>query len=239
MRFLTTLVTLCFSLSTLASTLAFADVAFELRRAVETDNARAVQSLIQSGKVSVDTCLLSPGMKPPGMPILGLAAREGSVRVAEYLVRAKADLNLKNSYDETPLMLAALFNDAGGTDGDPTFQYTKHEKIARLLLDAGADLQNPENYDPLIYSTFNSHIRITRALLDRGARVNSDAVDRKSRVPTALMIASMNGDRASVQLLLERGADPCIQDGWGHDAAYMAKKYDHPHLLPLIECRSR
>ena len=233
------------SLTALSSLLIFltsvthADELFDLRRAVETDNARAVHALIQSGKVTVNTRLLAPGMNPPGMPILGLAAREGSVNVADYLIRAKADLDLKNTYGETPLMLAALFNDQGTGDGDPTVQYTKHEKIARQLMQSGADLQNagsPGDYDALTYSTFYSHIRITRALLDRGAPVNSFAVDRKSRVPTALMIAAMNGDRASVQLLLDRGADKCIQDGWGHDAAYMAKKNDHLDLLPLVEC---
>lgn len=211
-----------------------ADDLLDLRRAVEQDYVPEIHKLIRSGKVTVNTRVLAPGFGSPGVPILGLAARDGSVRAAEYLIKAGADLNLRAPTKETPLMLAAFFPDEIGGD---TAIYDRHERIARMLVDAGAELENlPGEYTPLSYSAFYGHIRITRYLLEKGALVDGGVVDGVIRTNTALIFAAMNGHKAVVELLLSYGANVRVVNSWGLDAIYYAKKNNNNHLLPALLC---
>ncbi|MCM2322673.1 MAG: ankyrin repeat domain-containing protein [Oligoflexia bacterium] len=213
---------------------ASADDLHDLRRAVEQDHVPGVHKLIQAGKATVDTWVYPPGFDNRGLPILGLAAREGSERVTEYLIQARANLNARPHTKESPLMLAALFPDEIG--GDPSV-YDKHERIARQLIDAGADLENePGEFTPLAYSAYYGHIRITRYLLEKGALVDGGVVDGVARSNTALIFAAMNGHKETVRLLLEHGADVRIANSWGNDAVYYAKKNNQNHVLPDLLC---
>lgn len=205
-----------------------------LRIAVEMDNDSAVKKMIQKGEATPDTRVRAPGYGAPGAPILALAAREGSIRVTQYLISAGADLNLRTPADETPLMLAAFFPDAQGDDNG---SYEKHERVARLLVEAGASLDNvPGGFTPLSYSAYYNHIRISRYLLDRGAKVDDQPVNGRVRAANALMFASRNGHKDLVRLLLTRGADPRILDSRDQTAVSFAKANNQMHLMPLLQC---
>ncbi len=68
-----------------------------------------------------------------GFSALHFAANEQQYESAKYLILKNADLELKDSYGNTPLM-KAIFNSKG--------EY----KIVKLLIDQGANLDNVNNY---------------------------------------------------------------------------------------------
>lgn len=199
---------------------------------VESDNVRGLQKKIEAGEVGINSGLgAAPYSQAPGIPVIGLAAREASLNVIRYLVGAGADLNKVNSIHETPMTLAAFFKD------DNTDYYDRHEQAVRLLAEAGASLEGPaRQYGPLAYASYAGHDSIVRYLVEKGARVDADAENGKTWVNTPLMMASMMGHKKIVHFLLLNGANVRIEKDSGRTAIELAKKYNQTHLLPHLEC---
>lgn len=80
------------------------------------------------------------------------------------------------------------------------------EKVTNLL-DAGADIEarNERHYTPLILAAQYNAVAIARALIQKGA--NIDSHDNARRVPTPLVLASLVGSSEIVKLLIDAGAD--------------------------------
>jgi ankyrin repeat protein len=163
-----------------------------------------------------------------GAPLIALAARDGSIGVLNYLIAAGADLNARTPVNETPLMLAAYFQAEGSA--------ARHDAAVRLLVEAGASLENPYSYTPLAYAAYSNRQQALRFLLERGARVDGDATDRQTYVNTPLMMAVIQGHREVVRLLLRAGADPLVRVRGGHTAREFAQKYRQFHVEPLLAC---
>jgi len=87
---------------------------------------------------------------------LQVAALQGNVAAVRQHIEAGSDLNQKDAYGSTPLIVAATF---GQTD------------VARALIDAGADMNitNNEGATPLHIAAFLCYCDIVQALLDHGA----------------------------------------------------------------------
>ena len=77
---------------------------------------------------------------PDGAPLMAIAARTASLEVMRYLISAGADVNARTPVNETPLMLASFFFDTNEQMSGRAFE--RHEKAVRLLVAAGADLEN-------------------------------------------------------------------------------------------------
>src|SRR5262245_54137992 len=205
-----------------------------LAQDVERDDDRSVRRAIESGEATPDTRVPIAEYGEPGVPILALAARAGSVRVVRLLVSLMADPNAKTPLGETPLMLASFFPNVSGEFGAPTSR--AHIEIVRALVEAGAELENPGLLTATSYAAFAGQIEILRYLLDRGASPNGGATGEPHDYPTPLAIAVMQGKGAAVRLLLERGADPRIKGPAGHDSLAYAQKYNRSDLIPMLEC---
>jgi ankyrin repeat protein len=205
-----------------------------LAQDVERDDDRAVRRAIESREATPDTRVPAAGYDEPGIPILALAARAGSVRVVRLLVSLKADLNAKTPAGETPLMLASFIPDESGEAGEPAT--TVHYEIVRLLVEAGAPLENPGQLTAAGYAAYAGHMEILRYLLDRGAAPDGSATGGVARVPTPLTMAMMQGRTDAARLLLERGADPRIKTAAGDDALTLARKLNRTDLVPMLEC---
>jgi CubicO group peptidase (beta-lactamase class C family) len=93
--------------------------------------------------------------KPPGVS-LHMAALKGNIEAVRQHIKAGSDLNEKDAYGSTPLIVATVF---GKTE------------VARALIEAGADMKIRDNYGstPLHIAALLGRTEIVKALLDKGA----------------------------------------------------------------------
>lgn len=162
-----------------------------------------------------------------GITPLILAARQGSIEAAERLITAGADLNVTEPQYGFTALQTAIFNG--------------HYALAKQLLTKGADANDGSLYvvmEMRNLATYSnrpnppdtergvSHLEVVRLLLDKGADANAPYV---KKIPprqaqgdinvlagaTPLYRAARSIDLASVQLLVERGANPslALKDG--------------------------
>ena len=196
---------------------------------LERDDASAVRRALDAGEITPNATV-----GEPPVPILAAAARAGSIQVVRLLVARKADLDAKTPMGETAVMLASFVPDASGETGVAPRQV--QAEIVRVLVEAGASLENPGNLTAVSYAAYAGHVEILRYLLDRNASPNGGAVGGEYRYPTPLAMAIMKGNADAARLLLERGADPRIKGPAGEDAVGFARKFNRPELMPALEC---
>lgn len=197
--------------------------------AISQDDVGYIQAAVRGG-MSVNQRIAAPAYSQ-GAPIIALAARAASINTLRYLISAGADVNARTPVNETPLMLAAYFREEGG-DSE-----ARHDEAVRILIQAGAQLENePAFYTALAYAAYNDRQRAIRFLIDKGARVDGDAVDRMAYSNTPLIMASMQGHREAVRALLRAGADPHVRVQGGGTAREYALKYRQSHIVPLLVC---
>ena len=89
-----------------------------------------------------------------------LAALQGRIDVIQQHIKAGSNLDEKDDYGSTPLIIAVSF--------DKT-------EVAKALIDAGADLTitNNDGSTPLHIAAFLCRTEIVQALLDKGADKNA------------------------------------------------------------------
>ena len=206
-----------------------------LNSAIETDDVHFVRGAIVAREINANQRIVTPGYSD-GAPLLAIAARAAALEVMRYLISAGADLNARTPPGETPLMLAAFFFDDGGM----VRSSSRHEQAVRLLVAAGADIENlPHHYTPLAYAAYQGNDRVVRFLLERGAKVDSGAYGGGTYVNTPLMMAAIQGHEAVVKTLLRAGANADTRVYGGHTAAEFAAKYNHGSLAQLLFCAQR
>lgn len=85
------------------------------------------------------------------------------------------------------------------------------EKSVQELLKARVNVNetNSDGYGALFYASSGGHTGVLRLLLDARAEVNARA---SKNLGTPLHVASVHGNHATCQVLLERGASPNLQD---------------------------
>ena len=180
-------------------------------RAVRTDNASGVGSLLERG--------FDPNAhEESGQSALGLAIREGSDRVVDVLLRQpQLDVNGPNSVGETPLMMAALKG---------------RLELARRLIEQGAAVSR-DGWSPLHYAATGPEPNIVALLLQRGAPIEA----RSPNGTTALMMAARYGSEDSVTLLLEQHANVAARNDRGMNAADFARSAGRESLTKRLESR--
>ena len=114
-----------------------------------------------------------------------LGANQSAILLAKH---PQTQVNVVNSVEETPLMLAALSNQLD---------------VAKVLIERGAEV-NRKGWAPLHYAATRGHIAMMRLLLENNAYIDAESPNGT----TPLMMAAYYGTPLSVKLLLEEGADP-------------------------------
>ena len=191
------------------------------------------------------------GGRPPGQSERDRVARlleEGQLDEAERLLRANPQWIHDDEAGWGDGILAGPAHDARhdligmlmrlGARVPPVskwapYYYFKHEETAAFLLDHGMEPNhmNWHRFTLLHHMAAVGDVAKARLLLDHGARI--DAIDDEYR-STPLGVAARWGQRAMVQLLLERGADPNAGGAsWSPPLAWAERK-GHDRIAEML-----
>jgi uncharacterized protein len=178
-------------------------------KAVQFDNVRTVQTLLQRG--------FDPNtVNPEGVPALMLAVREPSLKVAELLASwPQTRTEVRNANDESPLMLAALKG---------------YLPLVKKLVANDADVNKP-GWTPLHYAATGGHVPIVEFLLDESAYIDAESPNGT----TPLMMAAMYGSPEAVKVLIQAGADLTLKNQLGMTALDFAVRGQRANAQELIE----
>jgi ankyrin repeat protein len=183
-----------FSSLTFAQT---ADQVADFTKAAKFDDVSEVQSLIKAG-VSPNT------LDPKGNPMLIVAIRDKSIKVADLLMANPAtDVNLANKSGENPLMMASI-------EGELPL-------VETLVLKKKADV-NKSGWAPLHYACTTGKLSVAQFLVANGAKVN--ALSPSDTTP--LMMAVSSGNDQLIKFLLDNGADLRMRNHEGYSAIDVA-----------------
>jgi ankyrin repeat protein len=191
---------------------------FRLIDAVKRRDAKAANALLVQ-HVNVNAAL------PDGATALAWAAFLDLPDIAAELIKAGANVNTAGEYGETPLTLALANGDVAlastllKAGADPKATRWNGETAlmiaagvgsveeVKLLIGAGVDVNGAEPHrgqNALMWAAAEGHPDVVDALIKAGAKV--DSATRKGFTPLAFAV--MKNDAASVQRLIEAGADP-------------------------------
>ena len=191
------------------SPLSFAGAYDDFFRAIASDDARSVQTLLQRG-FDANT------VNPDGLPALMLALRVPAPKVADVLIRwPQTQVEVRNAQDESPLMLAAL---RGQLDW------------VKKLVDRDADV-NKTGWSPLHYAATGGHVPVIEYLLEHSAYIDAESPNGT----TPLMMAAMYGSPEAVKHLIQAGADLQIKNGANMTALDFAQRGSRPNNIELMQ----
>lgn len=193
---------------TAISLAAHADVQLDLFRAARADNASGVRSLLERG--------VDPNVRDEhGQTVLLIAIREPSPKVADLLVASpKVNVEMRNSKDESPLMMAALKG---------------QQDLVTKLIARDADV-NKTGWTPLHYAATNGHVAIMKVLIDNYAYIDAESPNGT----TPLMMAAMYGSTEAVKLLMDEGADQSLKNQQGMTALDFAKRANRGDAVQML-----
>jgi ankyrin repeat protein len=177
--------------------------------AVKRGDDRTVEQLVQRG---FDPN--SPDEK--GQTALHLALRDDAPQVATALLRSPAlKVDTPNASGETALMFAAIKGNLDWT---------------RRLLEHGAQ-PHRSGWSPIHYAASGPQPAVVALLLDRGAPIDAESPNRS----TPLMMAARYGTEPSVDLLLQRGADPKRRNDLNLTAVDFARQAGRDQLAEQLQ----
>lgn len=158
-----------------------------------------------------------------GNHALSLAIREGSLKVANFLLDQPAlQVEARNAQGESPLMMAALHGQLA---------------LARRLIGRKAEVNKP-GWAPLHYAATHAEpvsLDMVRLLLEHHAYIDAESPNRS----TPLMMAAQYGSLGAVKLLLEEGADPLLRNEQGLSAIDFARRASRPDAEAMIAAAVR
>jgi ankyrin repeat protein len=152
-------------------------------------------------------------------PDLLQVAERGDVSALDALLERRADANIRDSCDWTPLMKAAV---------------NGHVEAAERLLAAGADVDAADKggYTALLLAASNNHAALVELLLAHGAMIDAQ---EHTQGYTPLIWAAHRGHAEALKVLLAHGADATLPDFDGHAAAWHAAAEAHPEVEALLQ----
>ena len=172
-----------------------------------------------------------PSVRPPNEAevsldeMLSLACRQGKQDIVELLLESGANVNHRNKAGNTPLLeacsqghttIAQMLLDHGADIDAPTEPTSDsaltwactlgNDSVVEILLKRGADVEHrtKDGCTALMFAALAGHVKVTRLLLEHGAKIN---VESDSNKDSPLTFACWKGHKKVVQLLLEHRAN--------------------------------
>ncbi|WP_322051251.1 ankyrin repeat domain-containing protein [Paraburkholderia bannensis] len=188
--------------------------------------AAPIDSLVKGVKFDDDKGVakdIANGMDPnatddQGMPLLVLAAREKSDKVAALLLdNPNTKIDAEDKAGETALMLASLNGDVD---------------LVKLLITKGANV-NKQGWTPLHYAAANGNDDVAKLLIGYSADVNAPSPNGT----TPLMMAARGDHMSTAKLLLDHGANLQAKNQIGMTALDFAKQYKAPDAIKDLSAR--
>jgi ankyrin repeat protein len=155
--------------------------------------------------------------------------RKGNVASTRLLIKAKADLEVRNMYGATLLSLVSATGD---------------DDVLQVLIENKADVRtaNDDGVTPTHKSSYHGRHKCVRMLIDANVDVNAKDVNGFAPV----MNACQEDRLACLQLLVDNNADLSITTAEGGDALYASMVIpgdEHTHRVPgmpfaLLSCNT-
>ncbi len=139
--------------------------------------------------------------------------------ICELLLNAGMSVNAKTS-DGVPLLSVAVRNDMS-------------DKV-KWLLSLGADINaisGDRGYSAVMDAVWRKNYDLTKYLIEKGASLEFISSDGQP----ILVLAVGNGNVDIVNLLLQNGADPDVQDSMGMSARQYANLFKKPGMVEAME----
>ncbi|XP_075856878.1 ankyrin repeat and SOCS box protein 3 isoform X5 [Microcebus murinus] len=186
---------------------------------------------------------------------VGLAAREGNVKVLRKLLRKGRSIDVADNRGWMPIHEAAYHNSVEclrmlihADSSSENYIKAKtfegfcalhlaasqgHWKIVQILLEAGADpnATTLEETTPLFLAVENGQIDVLRLLLRHGANVNGS---HSMCGWNSLHQASFQENAEILKLLLKKGANQECQDDFGITPLFVAAQYGKLESLSIL-----
>jgi ankyrin repeat protein len=160
-----------------------------------------------------------------GQTPLMIAARNGSLPIAQALVKAGARVREHEKFrDQTALMWAIGANSGEVVDFLISQKADVEERSAvndwgnQITSEPRAQYRNTGGLTPLLYATRFGCLECVKSLLKAGAKIDRPTPEGV----TPLMNAIDNGNYEIASYLLDQGANPHLFDWWGRTALYLA-----------------
>ena len=157
--------------------------------------------------------------EPRGNTALNLAAHHCHVNTVALLLSKGAQVDTRDKLGFTPLLSAAQIGHIG---------------VCELLLVNGCGLEEREpdtQYTALHYAAIYGYQSLLQLLL-LSHKANVCSVDKLGGTP--LHLASQEGHIASVETLLQAGADPLLPNKKGALPIHLAANDNHPEVVKVL-----
>ena len=180
--------------------------------AINKTNATALMLACEKGKKDAIDVLLNAGANPNFADADGdtclhyIARNDCCTEVVQAVISHGADVNVMNENNVTALMIACVRGNM---------------HVINVLLNAGA---NPRISDADDHTWLHEAVRggysqvVLETMINHGADVNATIKNNR----TALMIATVHGNRKAIYVLLSAGADPNSADADGDTCLHYA-----------------
>ncbi|MEX3605978.1 MAG: ankyrin repeat domain-containing protein [Burkholderia sp.] len=197
----------------LAASLVHAESRDAIVKAVKFDDIADIGKQLKNG--------LDPNRTDDkGNPLIVIAAREKSDKVAEALASApNVDLEKTDPAGENALMMASLNGDL---------------PLVKFLVDKKGAEVSKKGWTALHYAATNGHDDVVSYLLDKSAYIDAGSPNGT----TPLMMAARGNHDTTVTLLLDQSADPAIKNQVGVTALEFAKHYQAPDAVKILSTRT-
>jgi len=220
---------------------------------VDDSGETALLLAADTGNIEIAELLLKAGAdiskrSKSGVSAIDAASQKGHYQIVKLLIEHRVDVNGKVKGDISPLYVASqnghadvvglLLENKANPNSTRTKKHGKtalitsieesHTNIATLLIKAGANVNEKDNYgqSPLHWATSYSPDLLS-LLIEKGANIN--LANDKGQVP--LHYASGSGQLGSVEILIQKGAYLNTKDNGGAAPLHLVSDADCAALL--------